>query len=104
MNRQTNNQVPQPTQVTMNISMNMYPNVMNINMGNCPTSNTPSQISLQPMSQDIPQMNNTTSISQKPFGYNGFFTGNIDPPPQHKGNFNVGNLSQNQLNLDISVK
>lgn len=26
---------PPASQVTMNINMNMYPNVMNINMGNC---------------------------------------------------------------------
>jgi hypothetical protein len=59
----------QQPQVTMNINMNMYPNVMNINMGTVPTYPNAPQI-LQPSNQG------------KQFQYNDFFTGNISPPPQ----------------------
>ena len=53
----------------MNINMNMYPNVMNINMGTIPT---------YPNAPQIVQPNNQV----KQFQYNDFFTGNISPPPQ----------------------
>jgi hypothetical protein len=60
----------------MNINMNMYPNVMNINMG-----------TTAPVSPGVGGMVNglapTGQVHNKQFQYNDFFTANISPPPQN---------------------
>ncbi len=74
-------------QVTMNINMNMYPNVMNINMGSVPSYNQP--INQQPIM-------NHSATQNKQFQYNDFFTGNINPPPQVQNITLDTTLSNNQ--------
>ena len=67
--------VNQP-QVTMNINMNMYPNVMNINMG----TTAPVYPSVGGI---VNGMVPTGQVQNKQFQYNDFFTANISPPPQN---------------------
>lgn len=66
-----------PPQLTMNINMNMFPNVMNINMGNIPPMQSYNNIPQTPTTQQA-----YTQQSTKQFQYNDFFTNNITPPPQ----------------------
>ena len=56
----------------MNINMNMYPNVMNINMGSAPV-----YPNVTGMNHVVP-----STCPNKQFQYNDFFTANISPPPQ----------------------
>lgn len=78
-----------PTQqLTMNINMNMYPGVMNINMGQVqpsmamyPQQSTPLITPQQFMQPSI----HHTNPPQKSFQYNDFFTTGVTPPPNVNG-------------------
>lgn len=73
-----------PTQqLTMNINMNMYPGVMNINMGQIQPSMPmiPHQF-ITPQQQYVQPSLNT---HPKPFPYNDFFTNGVTPPPNVNG-------------------
>lgn len=77
-----------PTQqLTMNINMNMYPGVMNINMGQVQPSLPMYQTQQhQFMTQNPQQLMQPSSFNQmntqtKTFQYNDFFTTGMTPPP-----------------------
>lgn len=78
-----------PTQqVTMNINMNMYPNVMNINMGQVqPTLPVyPQQTAyIAPNQQFLPTVPHHGVNQSKPIQYNDFFTNGVTPPPNVNG-------------------
>jgi hypothetical protein len=85
--------IPQQPQVTMNINMNMYPNVMNINMGTCPPqmAQIPSHTVQHP-----PTIHHSATVKQ--FEFNDFWTGNITPPPQQSKPVNNG------ITLEVTMK
>lgn len=78
-----------PQQLTMNINMNMYPGVMNINMGQVqpsismyPQQSTPF---IAPQQQFLQPTLHQTNTQQKSFQYNDFFTNGVTPPPNMNG-------------------
>lgn len=79
-----------PTQqLTMNINMNMYPGVMNINMGqvqpSIPIYPQQQHQFITPQQQQYVQPSLHNNTHQKSFRHNDFFTNGVTPPPNLNG-------------------